>query len=146
MSLKIQLTLMRNSMLSLFIYGFLLINLTVLDLFHQIKMKMQMPTMMIRRWLMALTLCPIQRWLTALTLCPSCIHLVRILYLLIFIEVFLPSRALQHFILFLVMFLNAKKSLLSSRLCEVKAFTGSVDSLRTPFKESCDNMLKSEIG
>jgi len=32
------------------------------------------------------------------------------------------------------------------RLCEVKAFTGSVDSLRTPFKDSCENMSKSEIG
>jgi len=28
----------------------------------------------------------------------------------------------------------------------VKAFTGSVDLLRTPFKETCENMSKSEIG
>lgn len=34
----------------------------------------------------------------------------------------------------------------SSRLCEVKAFTGSADSLRTPFKDSCEHLSKSEIG
>lgn len=28
----------------------------------------------------------------------------------------------------------------------MKAFTGSVDSLRTPFKDSCETMSKSEIG
>lgn len=114
----------------LFTYGFMLIHLTVRDLFHWIEM--QMPTMTIRRWL------------TWLTLCPSCILRVRIHYLLIFIKVFLPSRALHIF--FYVMFLNTKNSLLSSHLCEVRAFTGSVDSLRTPFKESCENMSKSEIG
>lgn len=58
---------------------------------------------------------------------------------------FLPSSALL--LLDMVMFVKAKKnSVLSSRLCEVKAFTGSADSLRTPFKESCENLTKSEIG
>lgn len=33
-----------------------------------------------------------------------------------------------------------------SRLCEVKAFSGSGDSLHTPFKETCENLSKSEIG
>ena len=79
-----------------------------------------------------------------LTVCPSCFRLVRILCLLTFIVVFLPSRALLQF--YFVKFANVKNSVLSSRLCEVKAFTGSVDSLRTPFKESCENMSKLEIG
>jgi hypothetical protein len=43
-------------------------------------------------------------------------------------------------------FLNPQISVLLSRLCEVKAFTGSMDSLRTPFKDTCDNMTRSEIG
>jgi hypothetical protein len=45
-----------------------------------------------------------------------------------------------------LIFLITKISVLSSRLCEVKAYSGSVDSLRTPFKETCENMTKSEIG
>ena len=80
----------------------------------------------------------------ALTVCPSCFCLVRILCLLIFIVVFLPSHALLQFDF--VKFANVKNSVLSSCLCEVKAFTGSVDSLRISFKESCENMSKLKIG
>lgn len=47
---------------------------------------------------------------------------------------------------FKALFLNTKRFVILSRLCEVKAFSGSVDSLRTPFKDSCENMSKSEIG
>jgi hypothetical protein len=79
-----------------------------------------------------------------LTLCPSCFRLVRILCLSKFIAVFPLSRELLQFNF--VRFANVDNSFLSSRLCEVKAFTGSVDSLRTPFKDSCENMSKSEIG
>lgn len=54
------------------------------------------------------------------------------------------SRALLQFRV--IKFVNVKNFALSSRLCEVKAFSGSVESLRTPFKDSCENMSKSEIG
>ena len=62
-------------------------NLIVQDLFRPIKM--QMPTVSIQRWLMVLT-----PYL-------SCIHHVRILYLLIFIEVFLSYHMLQLFLNFM---------------------------------------------
>lgn len=53
------------------------------------------------------------------------------------------SRALLQFRV--IKFVNAENFALSSRLCEVKAFSGSAESLRTPFKDSCANMSKSEI-
>ena len=43
-------------------------------------------------------------------------------------------------------FINPQISVFLNRLCEVKAFTGSMNSLRTPFKDTCDNMTRSEIG
>jgi len=43
------------------------------------------------------------------------------------------------------MILRAYTSVLSSRLCEVKAFTGCAESLRTPFKDTCENLTRSEI-
>lgn len=45
-----------------------------------------------------------------------------------------------------IKFVNVENFALSSRLCEVKAFSGSAESLRTPFKDSCANMSKSEVG
>lgn len=80
----------------------------------------------------------------ALTICLSCTHLVRILYLSKSIKIFPPSRALLQFIF--VISAKFKNAAPSSRLCEVKAFAGAVDSLRTPFKETCENLTRSEIG
>lgn len=48
-------------------------------------------------------------------------------------------------LIFFVNFAEAESATPSRRLCEVKAFTGSEDSLRTPFKDSCESMSKSEI-
>jgi len=47
---------------------------------------------------------------------------------------------------FFVNFAKLKNDAPSSRLCEVKSFMGSAESLCTPFKDSCANLSKSEIG